>query len=191
MERFIAIFISIALICGTLIGCSGSSNNNENGPTLNSDSQREEGVSFEQDDSSATLNTEKEEPSNSVSDIDEKIEIAGYRVYEKEGEYIYFDILVLNATNKVINNVGIDINIIDDDGNITDTTYPNETLRVLPRQIIALQGIVQADKAGNISAEKYTYLDDEGKIYEDYFEDVKTISLLDVKTMYYISYFAA
>lgn len=60
--------------------------------------------------------------------------------YDGLDEYYYhcFSFTVKNCTDEVINTVSIDINFLDENGNIVGTSYPQESSRLQPEQTMVM-----------------------------------------------------
>ena len=202
MKKAIALCSAVIYLCATLVGCAGSGpaeNKNEsaNAATIESVIQTTETKSSDtQDSDNETTQAAGEESddnpsmdhstSDSLQSEEQPVVLAGYRVHEVEEGWIYFDVIVQNVTESVINNVSVNTNVLDKDGGIVDVAYAGETVRVLPGQMIYLEGLTEADKGSVITADSFSFLDSSNNMYTGNFKDPETITLSKPDSVFYI-----
>ena len=98
MKRLIAILLSIILLC-MIVGCHGSSKKTEDAAINNKTKETSDNLG--QTNSSSLSSTEIDNSQDAKSTPDGEVKIAGYRIFEEEDGYVYFDVLVFlqNSTS--------------------------------------------------------------------------------------------
>ena len=181
MNRINLFALTIIILCIGLGGCGSSTETNEKASKINNVKNDDSIIEAEGNNSSLdTANDNKEELS------EDPLCIIGYKVYEESNGYIGFDIMTQNVSDKILCEAGVHVNVLDNDGNIVDSTYAGSRLRVFPKQIIAFSGLVEKGKGVELSAEEYSFDDDIGGSVRDYFKDVKSFNLVERKSEYFI-----
>ena len=138
--------------------------------------------------SETNLQTETSETTNKIDEIQDEtseqdssiVELSQVEVGDvEESGYRYYYIYVKNLSDEPVNTVSISVSYLDEKGNIVDSSYPQMPVRVLPGQIIAVDGLVEEGTAHSMTVDSYSCYTESEEYYQDYFSYDQTVSLTE------------
>ena len=160
-KGIIIVAIAVIIIAVILIAVFGGKDNN--GTT--SDSEIGTTNSEEQSDSGDTVSAESE-----------ALKPISVDVRDEEDGWIYYYVKVKNDTQNIINAVSVSVSYMNEDGDIIDSSYPQNAARVLPGQTTCIEGLVEVGETKKIKIDQFSFYSEN----KDYFEGSFSESLNEV-----------
>lgn len=117
-----------------------------------------------------------------------ELEVVGYKVYEAIEGFREYDVILKNNSNQTINTVSVNVQYLDDNGDIVETSYPQVPVRVQEGQSIAIDGILEEkDNIVAMTVDYCSYYTENDEYVESSFENIpEPISLKESGESYFI-----
>ena len=130
-----------------------------------------------------------EEPAKKESTKQEKeqkqsggMEVAGLRIKEADAGYRFYDVILKNNTGQIVHTVSVNVQYLDDDNNLVDSSYPQVQARVQPGQTIAIEGLIEEGTAAAMTVDQCSYFTLDGNYVEEIFQEIpEALSLREPK----------
>lgn len=133
------------------------------------------------------------EPSEEVDSgteeiIGSELDVIGFKVYDPIEGFREYDVILKNNSNQTINTVSVNVQYLDDNGDIVETSYPQVPVRVQHGQSIAIEGVLEEkDNIVAMTADYCSFYTENGEYVESSFENIpEPISLKESGESYFI-----
>lgn len=129
-----------------------------------------------------------EQVDNNVEEtIGYDLDVVGFKVYDVSEGFREYDVILKNNSNQTINTVTANVQYLDGNGDIVETSYPQVPVRVQQGQSIVINGIVE-EKANiaSMTVDYCSYYTESGEYVESSFESIpESISLKESGKVYF------
>lgn len=105
--------------------------------------------------------------------------VVGFKVYDTIEGFREYDIILKNNSNQTINTVSVNVQYLDANGDIVETSYPQVPVRVQQGQSISINDVIE-EKANiaSMTVDYCSYYTESGEYVESSFESIpESISL--------------
>lgn len=136
---------------------------------------------------------EKESVEQVDDDIEESVgsdlEVVGFKVYDAVEGFREYDVILKNSSDQIINTVSVNVQYLDENGDIVETSYPQVSVRVQEGQSVAINGIIEEkDTIASMTVDYCSYYTESGEYVESSFENIpEPISLKESGESYLIA----
>ena len=126
------------------------------------------------------------------SSIDEAVcndlDVVGFKVYDSAEGFREYDVILKNNSNQTINTVSVNVQYLDDKGDIVETSYPQVPVRVQHGQSIVIDGVLEEkDNIVAMTANYCSFYKENGEYVESSFKSIpKPISLKESGESYFL-----
>ena len=132
---------------------------------------------------------EVEEVDNSTQEtIGGDLDVVGFKVYDAFGGFRTYDIILKNDSNQTINTVSVNVQYLEENGDVVETSYPQVPVRVQQGQSIAINGVVEEkDNITSMTVDYCSFYTESGEYVKSSFESIpEPISLKESGETYFI-----
>lgn len=125
---------------------------------------------------------------NSEETIGSVLDVVGFKVYDAIEGFREYDVILKNNSNQTINTVSVNVQYLDENGNIVETSYPQVPVRVQHGQSIAIEGVLEEkDNIVAMTADYCSFYTENGEYVESSFESIpEPVSLKESGDTYFM-----
>ncbi len=130
----------------------------------------------------------KEISSSTDETVGNDLDVVGFKVYDSAEGFREYDVILKNNSNQTINTVSVNVQYLDDKGDIVETSYPQVPVRVQHGQSIAIDGVLEEkDNIVAMTVDYCSFYTESGEYVESSFESMpKPISLKESGESYFL-----
>lgn len=129
-----------------------------------------------------------EEVDNSTEEsIGSDLDVVGFKVYDAAEGFRFYDVIIKNSSTQTINRISVHVQYLDENGDIVETSYPQEPVRVQQGQSIAINGILEEkDNITSMTVDCCSFYTESGEYVECSFTNIlKPISLKESGELFF------
>lgn len=145
------------------------------------------GCSSEKPDEGTKEETLKKAGSSTEENSDSDLDLLGFKVYDEVVGLRFYDVILKNSGSQTINTVSINVQYLDGNGDIVETSFPQAPARVQQGQSIAITGMLEEnDNITSMTVDHCSFYTERGEYVETSFTDIpKSISLKESGELFF------
>lgn len=136
-----------------------------------------------------TENVPLEEVDNGTEEIiGSDLSVVGFKVYDAVEGFREYDVIFKNDSNQIINTVSVNVQYLDENGDIVETSYPQVPVRVQHGQSVTIEGVLEEkDTIASMTVDYCSFYTENGEYVESFFESIpEPISLKECGESYFL-----